>query len=190
MMAHRVLLAPLVVALLGLGCCVYTFNPAGKSSIQKIAVDRFDNKTTEYDLADRMTDLVIDSLNVADIQIHTNRVVLHVSGKRRKHRLVTLTQEWVSLFRSCFRSWSDCRGDSSLFLCGQAGHETKRLTVAAIDYLVRRYAKGSGIHGISAHTLRHTAASLAIDAGEPLHRLRDGLGHSSVLVTSQYLHAR
>jgi preprotein translocase subunit SecY len=42
--------------------------------------------------------------------------------------------------------------------------------------------------GIIAHYLRHTAASLAIDAGEPLHRLRDRLGHSSVLVTSRYLH--
>ena len=41
------------------GC--YTFNPAGKSSIQAIAVERFDNKTAEYDLADRMTDLVIDA---------------------------------------------------------------------------------------------------------------------------------
>lgn len=41
---------------------------------------------------------------------------------------------------------------------------------------------------MSAHDLRHTAASLAIDAGEPLHRLRDRLGHSSVLVTSRYLH--
>ncbi len=60
-MAHRLLLAPLVAAFIGLGCAVYTFNPAGKSSIQTIAVDRFDNKTTEYDLADRITDLVIDA---------------------------------------------------------------------------------------------------------------------------------
>ena len=60
-MAHRILLAPLVAALLGLSCGAYTFNPAGKSSIQTIAVDRFENKTTEYDLADRMTDLVIDA---------------------------------------------------------------------------------------------------------------------------------
>lgn len=50
----------LAVLLLLVGC--YTFNPAGKSSIQAIAVERFDNKTTEYDLADRMTDLVIDEI--------------------------------------------------------------------------------------------------------------------------------
>lgn len=48
----------LAVLLPLVGC--YTFNPAGKSSIQAIAIERFDNKTTEYDLADRMTDLVID----------------------------------------------------------------------------------------------------------------------------------
>ncbi len=50
-----------VVSFLGAGCGVYTFNPAGKSEIQAIAVERFDNRTAEYDLADRMTDLVIDA---------------------------------------------------------------------------------------------------------------------------------
>lgn len=49
----------LTVLILLAGC--YTFNPAGKSNIQSIAIERFDNKTTEYDLADRMTDLVIDA---------------------------------------------------------------------------------------------------------------------------------
>lgn len=48
----------LAILFLAIGC--YTFNPAGKSSIQAIAIERFDNKTTEYDLADRITDLVID----------------------------------------------------------------------------------------------------------------------------------
>ena len=49
------------ISLLGAGCGVYTFNPAGKSEIQAIAIERFDNRTAEYDLADRMTDLVIDA---------------------------------------------------------------------------------------------------------------------------------
>jgi integrase len=74
------------------------------------------------------------------------------------------------------------------FQCGQPGHKDRRLTVAAVDYLVRTHAVAAGLADVSAHDLRHTAASLAIDAGEPLHRLRDRLGHSSVLVTSRYLH--
>jgi hypothetical protein len=42
------------------------------------------------------------------------------------------------------------------------------------------------LDGLPMSTLAcHTAGSLTIVAGEPLHRLRDRLGHSSVLVTSR-----
>jgi integrase len=129
-------------------------------------------------------------LNADDVEIHQSRIVLHVVGKRRKHRLVPLQGKWVALLRSYVRSWSQSEGDRPLFWCGQRGHEDKRLTVAAVDYLVRLHAKESGLDGISAHALRHTAASLAIDAGEPVHRLRDRLGHSNIVVTSRYLHTR
>ena len=129
-------------------------------------------------------------LNAEDVQIRNSQVVLHVNGKRRKHRLVPLPSEWSGLFRGYQRSWPECTEAAPLFLCGQPGHEDKRLTVAAVDYVVRRHALTAGLTGVSAHTLRHTAASLAVDAGEPIHRLRDRLGHSSVLVTSRYLHAR
>lgn len=52
--------------LIGLGltavsCGVYTFNPKGKSALTSIAVERFENKTPEFGLADRMTDDVIDA---------------------------------------------------------------------------------------------------------------------------------
>ena len=127
-------------------------------------------------------------LNADDVRIQKSGIVLHVTGKRRKHRLVPLPREWANLFRSYLRSWPQSQGNGPLFWCGQHGYEDKRLTVAAIDYLVRRHTKESGLPRVSAHALRHTAASLAIDAGEPLHRLRDRLGHSSILVTSRYLH--
>ena len=74
------------------------------------------------------------------------------------------------------------------FLCGQPGHEDERLTVAAVDYAVRKHSTAADLAGISAHALRHTAASLAIEEGEPIHHVRDRLGHSNVLVTSRYLH--
>ena len=45
------------------------------------------------------------------------------------------------------------------------------------------------IPGISAHSLRHTSASLGIESGEPIHHVRDRLGHSSIVVTEKYLHA-
>ena len=60
--------------------------------------------------------------------------------------------------------------------------------VASIDYILRQNCAAANLPRINAHALRHTAASLAIDGGMPLHRVRDLLGHSSVLVTSRYLH--
>ncbi|MDH4158072.1 MAG: LPS assembly lipoprotein LptE [candidate division Zixibacteria bacterium] len=52
-------------AVLAAACGVYTFNPAGKSEIKTIAVERFENNTGEYGLADRMVDIVIDAF-IAD----------------------------------------------------------------------------------------------------------------------------
>lgn len=56
----RVLTVMAMVLLFSGGCGVYTFNPAGKSDYKSLAIERFENETTEHELADRMTDLVID----------------------------------------------------------------------------------------------------------------------------------
>ncbi|MFH1372269.1 MAG: LPS assembly lipoprotein LptE [bacterium] len=65
-MPARYLLPPLSLLLLLVGACgVYTFNPKGKSTVSNIAIERFENRTTEFGLADQMTDVVIDAL-IAD----------------------------------------------------------------------------------------------------------------------------
>ena len=47
------------------GCSFYTFNPKGKSTVSRIAVERFKNNTAEFGLEDIMTDQIIDAL-IAD----------------------------------------------------------------------------------------------------------------------------
>lgn len=128
-------------------------------------------------------------LDRADVEAQRGQVVLRVSGKGRKQRLVPLPGSWAAPIRSYLTTWPERESNQEpLFWCGQPGHEGRRMTVAAVDYIVRQHARATGLAAVSAHDLRHTAASLGIDAGEPLHRLRDRLGHSSVLITSRYLH--
>jgi hypothetical protein len=55
-----VLLAGLTVGLFS-SCGVYTFNPRGKSEISTLAVEPFENSTPQFDLADFMTESVIDA---------------------------------------------------------------------------------------------------------------------------------
>ena len=126
-------------------------------------------------------------LNAEDVTIQDDRVIFCVMGKRKKERLVPVFG-YLNLVGSYLTGWPEAHGDAPLFLGGHQGRESNRMTISGVDYLVRRHAQAVSITGISAHSLRHTAASLAVDAGEPLHRLRDRLGHSSVLVTSRYLH--
>jgi integrase len=48
--------------------------------------------------------------------------------------------------------------------------------------------KLAGIEGLTIHDLRHTAASWAVQAGEPLYSVAHMLGHKSLAVTKRYAH--
>ncbi len=46
----------------------------------------------------------------------------------------------------------------------------------------------AGIEGVTAHTLRHTSASMMINAGRSLYDVQAVLRHSSSQVTEKYAH--
>jgi len=56
---------------------------------------------------------------------------------------------------------------------------------------VQRLAKVAGVEGkISPHSLRHTFATIALDAGTTLHDLQDSMGHADPRTTRRYDRAR
>jgi integrase/recombinase XerD len=56
---------------------------------------------------------------------------------------------------------------------------------------LQRLAKLAGIEGkISPHSLRHTFATIALDAGTTLHDLQDSMGHADPRTTRRYDRAR
>jgi site-specific recombinase XerD len=56
---------------------------------------------------------------------------------------------------------------------------------------VQRLARVAGVEGrISPHSLRHTFATLALDAGTALHDLQDSMGHADPRTTRRYDRAR
>jgi len=126
-------------------------------------------------------------LNCGDLDWHSRRVVLRVNGKGRKQRLVPLSGPAMDALRAYKHSLRPTREPDAPFFFSYR-QPPRRLTVPGIDYILRCCCTAAGLTRINAHALRHTAASLAIEGGMPLHRVRDLLGHSSVLVTSRYLH--
>ena len=61
----RTTVISLSVALILSGCGVYTMNPKGKSEIRTIAIEPLENETTEFGLADQLTEIIIDAF-IAD----------------------------------------------------------------------------------------------------------------------------
>ena len=59
-MRYLNLLILVTLALIIVGCGVYTFNPSGRSSIKSIAVLPFENQTDRYELTDRLTEIIVD----------------------------------------------------------------------------------------------------------------------------------
>jgi site-specific recombinase XerD len=56
---------------------------------------------------------------------------------------------------------------------------------------VQRLAHRAGVAGrISPHSLRHSFATIALDAGTPLHALQDSMGHADPRTTRRYDRAR
>ena len=68
-----------------------------------------------------------------------------------------------------------------------------RLDQSALCKLVRRLARAAGIpswNALSPHSLRHTAITLALDAGAALRDVQDFAGHRDPRTTRRYDHAR
>ncbi len=123
-------------------------------------------------------------LDWGDVNWHSHRVLLRVNGKGRKLRLVPLMGDAANALRAHKRVCRGAAADAPLFTSTTGN----RLTVAGIDYILRKNCEHAGIERVNAHALRHTAATLSLEDGTPLHHVRDLLGHSSVIVTCRYLH--
>jgi site-specific recombinase XerD len=67
----------------------------------------------------------------------------------------------------------------------------KRWNASEAFRTVQRLARVAGVEGrISPHSLRHTFATLALDAGTALHDLQDSMGHADPRTTRRYDRAR
>jgi site-specific recombinase XerD len=105
-------------------------------------------------------------------------------GKGGKTRAVKLSVEtWKAL--NAMRK--EKGADEPIFRSRKGGH----LHPSQAWRIVRAAAKRAGIEGnVSPHWFRHSHASHALDRGATVALVRDTLGHSSLAVTSMYVHAK
>jgi site-specific recombinase XerD len=70
------------------------------------------------------------------------------------------------------------------------GHDGLRMSRKQMAYYLQKLAAAAGIETLSPHGLRHTAATLALNAGAPLRDVQVQLGHVDPKTTARYDRAR
>ena len=134
-----------------------------------------------YILGLRISELV--GLNWSDFQPTEESVTVTIFGKGHKTRTLLITHQLWSELKQLPRS----EKTEAVFL-SRFGN---RLDRHAIHRLIKKAVEKAGINPhTSAHWLRHAHACHSLNNGAGIDLLMKSLGHSSLAVTSRYLHVK
>lgn len=132
-----------------------------------------------YSCGLRISELL--ALDVKDVDFIGDTV--KVRGKGAKERIVPVGGPAINAIQRYRQEAAVTSG--ALFL----SKRRTRITQQAVDLLLRKYIKHSGIpFSISPHKLRHSFATHLLDAGADLRSVQALLGHSSLSTTQIYTH--
>ena len=134
--------------------------------------------------------------DIANIVRQGNNLGVRVEGKR-SIRVVPLTPDIATLLVKYLHlreiSGEVLKPTKPLFIGTGNNSRGNRITRRGIRTIVDAYLKQAGLkhtpgRTISAHSLRHTAGTLALRSGADLRQVQDLLGHSDPRTTSIYTH--
>lgn len=131
--------------------------------------------------------------NVGDLVNRGEKVFLQVQGKGRDDKAECV--EVPAPVMNLIKAYLDARGnkladDAPLFASLSRRNFGGRLTTTSISRIIKSTLRANGIDSprLTAHSLRHTAATTMILNGVDLRRVQEVLRHKSIGVTERYLH--
>jgi integrase/recombinase XerC len=130
--------------------------------------------------------------NIEDLRTVSDSSVLFYKGKGRedKDRYVKITEPVRQLLKDYLLTREQKAPGEPLFVGTSNNGFGQRMTTRAISMLVKNRLKDAGYDNerITAHSLRHTAATLNLLSGGTLEETQQLLDHSSINTTMIYLH--
>lgn len=118
---------------------------------------------------------------------------LSVQGKGRitKDAVVRVAPTVAKLIDSYLSFRGEVDSDAPLFLSESNSNRGDRLSVQSVGKMIRRRMKSIDVYSrrsVTPHSCRHFAATCAIKAGVDIREVSQMLRHTSLVVTSIYLH--
>ena len=158
------------------------------------AMSRRDYAILNLMLRTGLRTIEISRANLGDIQTQDGAFVLWVQGKGRdeKDRFVLLTPEAHEPILDYISSRGTLHAENPLFVSHSKHHAGHRLSTRSLRKMTSKYLKKAGLKSdrISAHSLRHTFVTLAIEGGATLPQVQASARHVSPQTTMRYFHNR
>ena len=130
--------------------------------------------------------------NVEDLRLNAGQWVLYVQGKGHadKGEFVHVTSKVLKAIRAYLKARGNVKQSEPLFVSHSRRNRGGRLTTRTVSGVCKNAMKAAGYISsrLTAHSLRHTAITLALLAGQSLQDVQAFARHSSINTTTIYAH--
>ena len=130
--------------------------------------------------------------NIEDLGKAGNEEVLYIQGKGKNEKsdYVKIPPETEKALRDYIKSKGTPDGSRALFTSTSNNRNGQRLTVRSISGIIKQHLKNAGYNSerITAHSLRHSAVTIALLAGNSLQEVQQFARHKNITTTQIYAH--
>ena len=134
----------------------------------------------------------VSRADVEDLRTLGNKTVLYVQGKGKdeKSDYVIITRDVERAIREYLSTRKGLTETSPLFASTSNNSHGQRLTTRTISKVIKEHLKQAGLNSnrLTAHSLRHTAVTLALLGGSSLQEARQFARHANISTTEIYAH--
>ena len=131
--------------------------------------------------------------NIADIHQESGTPILSIQGKGRdtKDEIVLLTTGTLQTIQDYLKERGVVADNEPLFISHSNKNDGARLSTRTISRVAKEGLRAIGLNNsrYTAHSLRHSAATLAYLGGADLQSMKQMMRHSSCDTTQIYIHA-
>ena len=130
--------------------------------------------------------------NVEDIRVVGGVSVLFIQGKGRsdKKDFIKLIPEVEAAIRDYLKTRGQVEAEAPLFASVSKRNRGQRVTTRTISGICKEAMRTAGFNSnrLTAHSLRHTAVTLALLSGQTLEEVQHFARHSNISTTQIYAH--
>ena len=140
-----------------------------------------------------LRDIEVSRANIEDLRTLGDSTVLYIQGKGKQEKTdyIKISEPVERAIREYLSSRGNTTGTKPLFTSTSNNSKGGRLSTRTISGIAKQAMRQAGYNSerLTAHSLRHTAVTLSLLAGETLEAVQQFARHANISTTMIYNHA-